>query len=156
MILDIRDATRADAEAVALLLTELGYPVPPAHFPERLARFTSVGNGRVLVAVVDGVVRAFAAVEITYPIHHPDPVAHLSSFAVGRPARRQGIGRQLLRAVEQTARDAGCRDVVVTSAEHRADAHAFYPSAGWKFSGRRFGRPLKPRTSADHTQKEPV
>ena len=33
----------------------------------RLDRFTSVGNGRVLVAVADGVVRGFAAVEMTYP-----------------------------------------------------------------------------------------
>ena len=145
MIVEIREAIDSDADAVADLLADLGYPVPSAHLPERFARFTSAGNGRVLVAVVDGVVRAFAAVEITYPVHHPDPVAHLSSFAVGRTARRQGIGRQLLRAVEQAARDAGCGDAVVTSAEHRADAHAFYPSAGWGFTGRRFGRSLEPQ-----------
>ena len=145
MTLDIRDATESDAEALAELLAELGYPVLPAHLPERLARFTLVGNGRVLVAVVDGAIRAFAAIETTYPIHHAKPVAHLSSFAVGRPARHQGIGRQLLRAVEQAARDAGCSGVVVTSAEHRADAHAFYPSAGWAATGRRFGRPLDRR-----------
>ena len=144
MTLDIRDATNSDAEAVAELLGELGYPVQPTDVPGRLARFTSGGNGRVLVAVADGVVRAFAAVEITYPIHHSKPVAHLSSFAVGRPARRQGIGRRLLGAVEQAARDAGCRDVVVTSAEHRADAHAFYPAAGWGATGRRFGKLLEP------------
>ena len=142
MILDIRAATNSDAQAIADLLAELGYPVEPADLLLRLDRFTSVGNGRVLVAVADGVVRAFAAVEITYPIHHSKPVAHLSSFAVGRPARRQGIGRRLLGAVEQAARDAGCSDVVVTSAEHRADAHAFYPSAGWEFTGRRFGKAL--------------
>ena len=144
MTLDIRDATNSDAEAVAELLGELGYPVRPTDVPGRLARFRSAGNGRVLVAVVDGVIRAFAAVEMTYPIHHLEPVAHLSSFAVGRPARRHGIGRQLLQAVEQAARDAGCRDVVVTSAEHRADAHAFYPSAGWGATGRRFGKALEP------------
>ena len=144
MTLDIRDATNSDAKAVAELLGELGYPVRPTDVPGRLARFTSGGNGRVLVAVADGVVRAFAAVEITYPIHHSKPVAHLSSFAVGRPARRQGIGWRLLGAVEQAARDAGCSDVVVTSAEHRADAHAFYPAAGWGATGRRFGKHLEP------------
>jgi GNAT superfamily N-acetyltransferase len=142
MTLDIRDATSSDAEAIVKLLAELGYRVPATQLPGRLARFTSVGNGRVLVAAADGVVRAVAAIEITYPIHHSDPVAHLSSFVVGRPVRRQGIGRLLLRAVEQAARDAGCGDVVVTSAEHRADAHAFYPSAGWGVTGRRFGKPL--------------
>ena len=132
----------SDAEAVADLLIELGYPVQPADLSLRLRKFTSLGNGRVLVAVADGFVCAVAAVETTYPIHHPEPVAHLSAFAVSRLARRQGVGRRLLGAVEQAARDAGCRDVVVTSAEHRADAHAFYPSAGWGLTGRRFGKHL--------------
>ena len=26
--------------------------------------------------------------------------------------------------------------------KHRADAHAFYPAAGWALTGRRFGKPL--------------
>jgi GNAT superfamily N-acetyltransferase len=146
--MDIRDATPADSDALAALLAELGYPVFATAVTERLARFTSKGNGRVLVAVVDGGVRAFAAIETTYPIHHDKPVAHLSSFAVSQSMRRRGVGRQLLRAVEQTARDAGCGHVVVTSADHRGDAHAFYPSAGWGATGRKFGKRLDPPAKA--------
>jgi len=77
MTLDIRDAMDSDAEALAELLGELGYPVRPGDVPGRLARFRSAGNGHVLVAVADGVIRAFAAVEMTYPIHHSKPVAQL-------------------------------------------------------------------------------
>ena len=139
----IRDATDEDSEVLAALLAELGYPVPAADIPGRLDRFRSKGNGRVLVAVIDGHVSAFAAMEITYPIHRDTPVLHLTAFAVSRTVRRRGIGGQLLRAVENAARSAGCRHVVVTSAEHRADAHAFYPSAGWLATGRRFGKTLE-------------
>jgi GNAT superfamily N-acetyltransferase len=96
----------------------------------------------VLVATIGGDAVAFAAYEITYPIHNEDPVAHLTAIAVAQSARRQGIGRRLLLAVESAARAAGCDHVVVTSAEQRSDAHAFYPSAGWQATGRRFGKNL--------------
>jgi 2'-5' RNA ligase/GNAT superfamily N-acetyltransferase len=147
MTVQIRDATAADAGALAGLLAELGYPVAADQVPGRLEMFKVEGNGRVVVAVVDGAVRAFAAVEITYPIHQRRPVAHLTAFAVSSSVRRQGVGRTLLAAVEQVAADEGCGQVVVTSAEHRADAHAFYPSAGWGPTGRRFGKAIDRRSS---------
>jgi 2'-5' RNA ligase/GNAT superfamily N-acetyltransferase len=146
MTVQIRDATAADAAALAALLAELGYPVAAEQVPGRLEMFRVEGNGRVIVAVVDDAVRAFAAVEITYPIHQRRPVAHLTAFAVSTGARRQGVGRTLLAAVEQVAADEGCGHVVVTSAEHRADAHAFYPSAGWAATGRRFGKAIDPKS----------
>jgi GNAT superfamily N-acetyltransferase len=143
MIPHVRDATPSDGESLAALLAELGYAVKVSDVAARVDRFTSNGNGRVLVGVVDGTVRAFAAVEVTYPIYREAPVAHLSAFAVAKAVRRRGLGRQLLLAVETVARAAGCGHVVVTSAEHRADAQAFYPSAGWLASGRRFGKSLE-------------
>jgi GNAT superfamily N-acetyltransferase len=139
---EVRDARPEDAAALAGLLDQLGYPVAAADLPARLDRFREQGNGHVLVALTDGQVVAFAAFEITYPIHNEDPVAHLTAIAVAQAARRQGIGRRLLLAVESAARAAGCDHVVVTSAEQRSDAHAFYPSAGWVATGRRFGKPL--------------
>jgi GNAT superfamily N-acetyltransferase len=141
-VIAFRDATDEDAEALAALLGELGYPVAASALPARLARFRYQSNGRVLLAVSGNDVIAFAAVEVTYPIHSPEPVAHLTAFAVASTARRQGVGQRLLVAVEDLARASGCHHVVVTSAEHREDAHAFYPSAGWLLTGRRFGKSL--------------
>jgi GNAT superfamily N-acetyltransferase len=144
--MQVRRAQEGDAEALAALLAALGYPVAPAELPARLDRFVTRGNGQVLVAEDGGAVLAFAAVELTYPIHHPDPVCHLTAFAVASSARRRGVGRVLLAAVEDLARDAGCGHLVVTSAEHRADAHAFYPATGWAYTGRRFGRTVGKKT----------
>jgi hypothetical protein len=98
MTVQIRDATAADAGALAGLLAELGYPVAADQVPGRLEMFKVEGNGRVVVAVVDGAVRAFAAVEITYPIHQRRPVAHLTAGGhsqIGqsdRSAHRQRVG----------------------------------------------------------------
>jgi GNAT superfamily N-acetyltransferase len=140
--IEVRDASAADSTSLAGLLAQLGYPVPAPELPARLERLREQGNGQVLVAVVEGQVVAFAAFEISYPIHNEDPVAHLTAIAVAQAARRKGIGRRLLLAVESAARAAGCDHVVVTSAEQRSDAHAFYPSAGWPATGRRFGKRL--------------
>lgn len=137
-----REATPDDCNALEKLLAELGYQVDTRQLSRRLERFLTRGNGQVILALFDGTPVAFAALEITFPIHHAQPVAHLSSFAVAQAVRRQGIGKRLLSAVEEKARKAGCRRVVVTSAEHRADAHAFYPASGWHLTGRRFGKDI--------------
>jgi GNAT superfamily N-acetyltransferase len=138
----IRHARADDAAAIASLLTQLGYPTHAAEVPLRLARFTAGGVGTLLVAESDGEVAAIAALEITHPVHHPDPVAHVSAFVVGTAFRRRGLGRRLLAEVERAARAAGCRRIVVTSAEHRDDAHGFYLGAGWTYTGRRFAQEL--------------
>jgi hypothetical protein len=52
--IEIRTATDLDAEALAGLLGELGYPVAAHEIPGRLERFTSSGAGRVFVAVKTG------------------------------------------------------------------------------------------------------
>lgn len=141
-MIEIRSATDADADALAGLLADLGYPVGARDLPARLARFRTSSSGRVLVATLDGVVVGFAAVEMTCPIHQPTPVAHISAFAVRRASRRQGVGRALLAAVDEEARREGCGRMVVTSAERRAEAHAFYLATGWTQTGRHFAKPV--------------
>ena len=140
----IRRLTPQDHPALAALLAQLGYPVSPEDLPGRLQRFGELASGRVLVAEADGAVVAFAAWEVTHPIHHATPVAHLSSFAVLDSSRRRGIGRRLLSACEEAARAAGCALVVLTSANGREDAHAFYPSSGYETTGLRFAKRLVP------------
>ena len=138
----MREATAEDAPALADLLGQLGYPTDARSLPERLTAYRDAGEGRVLVAVHDGRVVGFAALDFARPIQRAERIGHLSAFAVASDARRQGVGRILLAAVEDAAREAGCRHVHCTSAEHRAGAHLFYPAAGWPLTGRRFSRVL--------------
>jgi GNAT superfamily N-acetyltransferase len=138
-----RDATAADRREIAHLLGQLGYPVNADHIPARLERIQEGGRGRVLVADDGSRVVGVASVEFLTSIAYAEPVLMVTAFVVDSTVRRQGVGRRLLAAIEAFGRERGCDKAVVTSAERRADAHAFYTGLGWAYTGRRFGRALK-------------
>ena len=57
----LRPATTADAERIAALFTDEGYPAGPSDIVERLERFGSQ-HSRVIVAEHDGEVLGFIAI----------------------------------------------------------------------------------------------
>lgn len=142
MMLAIRPVTPADAGPVAKLLEQLGYSAAPASIPARLEALRGDG-GIALVAVTDdGRIVGAASAAKHATLHADHPTGYITALVTDATIRRQGIGRQLVAAIEQWARDNGCHRLSVTSAERRADAHAFYPSCGFPYSGRRFTKSL--------------
>lgn len=137
----IRDARRGDAEAVARLLTELGYPSDAGAVDERLERLRVVGD-RVLVAEVDGDVVGLAHLQVTPALERDRPAAKLGALIVDEAQRGRGVGRALVEATEAEARLRGCELLFLTTAERRDDAHAFYERVGLAHTGRRYSRML--------------
>lgn len=138
----VRAATSADASAVAQLLAELGYPTPPDVVPARIDAIEANG-GIVLVAVdaANAVVGLASGAHIP-TLHAGGHVAYITSLVTFAELRGRGVGRALVAELERRAREQGCSRLSVTSAEHRADAHAFYPRCGLPLSGRRFTKRL--------------
>jgi GNAT superfamily N-acetyltransferase len=137
----IRDAALADAEAIAGLLTQLGYPSEPAAVEARLDRLRIVGDS-VVVAEVDGRVAGLAHLQVSPAIERDRPAAKLGALVVDEAQRGRGIGRALVEAMEAEARLRGCELLFLTTAERRDDAHAFYERVGLEHSGRRYARTL--------------
>lgn len=143
-MLTIRHARVEDAPVLAQLLAQLGYATTAAAIPARLDAMRNDG-GIALVAVNDDDGRIVGAASGTRhaTLHADHPTGYITALVTDTTCRRQGVGQRLVAALERWARDEGCHRLSVTSAEHRADAHLFYPSCGFPYSGRRFTKALE-------------
>ncbi len=138
----LREATNADSDAIATLLAELGHPVVSADVPARLAAVAS-DDGATLVAVdANDVPLGLICVARFAALHTAGPVAYITALVTASSARRRGVGQLLVTAAREWAARHHCVRLTVTSAERRADAHAFYPACGLPYTGRRFATPI--------------
>jgi ribosomal protein S18 acetylase RimI-like enzyme len=136
--LAIRDAVRDDAEALARLVTDLGYPTSPGQMQARLDSIFADADYRTLVAIDDGMIVGFIGLRIGLNYASDGLYGQIMAFSVAPGHQRRGVGSVLLEAGEAALAARGAETVVVTTANHRADAHAFYEKNGYTFTGRRY------------------
>lgn len=148
-MIDIRHATSTDAPAIARLLTQLGYPTPPDDIPPRLTEVEREGGAALVAVNGSGDPIAVATTARYSALHKSGQVCYITAFVTDPDSRGQGVGRRLLTAIEDWAREHGCERISVTSAERRAGAHAFYERCGIPYSGRRFSRDIAPAPSTE-------
>jgi len=147
--LHVRRAAVADADVIARLISQLGYPVSAGDVPARLDRIAGGDRAVVLLAERGGAVVGVATAHILTVLNRARDVAWLTALVVDESARGQGVGRALVEAVELFARQAGCERLSVTTHEHMTGAQAFYLRLGLEKTGRRFGRMLTPLECSD-------
>jgi GNAT superfamily N-acetyltransferase len=128
--IEVRPATTADADRIAALFTDEGYPSGPSDIVERLARFDS-GHSRVLVADHDGEILGFVAVHALPRFEHSDRIVRIMALVVDAGVRERGIGRLLMDAAEDMGRAVGAAFAEVTAGHHRPDARRLYEELGY-------------------------
>jgi GNAT superfamily N-acetyltransferase len=138
----IRPARATDAEPLAALSAHLGYAADAAELPARLAKVQGQGDEVLVAEDAEGRVVGYSALHLMRVFHVPRPLGYITAFVTDPALRRSGVGRRLLEASTDWARAQGCLRLVLTSAEHRSDAHAFYEACGFPRTGRRFGKDL--------------
>ena len=131
--LTIRPAAATDAEAIAALFTDEGYPAGPSDIVERLTRFSSE-HSQVVVAEHEGLVLGFIAVHALPRFEHDDRILRVLALVVDAGARERGVGRSLMAEAERIATGLGAVFVEVTSGHHRPDARRLYESMGYDAS----------------------
>jgi GNAT superfamily N-acetyltransferase len=139
----IRAAGAADAQQIAALLTQLGYPSTADQVTERLGYWLPEPMSLVLVAEQRGQVVGCLSVHAIPYLERTGRWARIESLVVDQSARGRGTGRSLILAAEQAARDWGCLTAEVTSRRARVGAHAFYLRMGYADVCDRSGRFLK-------------
>ena len=135
---DLRSASAMDADDVAVLLTEMGYPCEIREAAERISMMTGDDRQALVVARCDGVVRGLVAVDFMYYLPLGTLTCRITALVVSAEAQGRGLGRQLLREAERRARTAGAARLELTSGSQRTDAHDFYKACGYSDGTLRF------------------
>lgn len=139
---DVRNAGLIDADDVAALLSELGYPCDVDEAGERISEILGNDRQALLVARCAGIVCGLIALDFMYYLPLGTHTCRITAMVVTPEAQGRGLGRQLLREAERRARMAGAARIEITSGSQRADAHAFYKACGYSDGTVRFVKPL--------------
>jgi len=129
--INIRPATTADAEAIAILSHQLGYPVSTIAVEQRLHQILS-NNSHIIYVAAGSDNRAIAWIHAC-ACHSllADFHVEIGGLVVAESDRGTGIGRKLLYQVESWAKTRGCQSLLVRSNIVRPAAHRFYQKCGY-------------------------
>lgn len=142
----IRKARRSDAERIAQLSGELGYPATAAQIATRLRQLKPASKHAVFVAESsEGAVGLVGWVHVSVShLLESDVRAEVNGLIVGEGRRSAGAGAKLLEAAEEWARRHGCLGMNVRSNVIRERAHWFYERNGYEHykTQKAFRKPL--------------
>jgi GNAT superfamily N-acetyltransferase len=121
-----------DAEAVARLATQLGYPATAEQIRGRLRVLDGSDDARVFVAEdTDGTAVGWVHV-FGRRLLESDPDAEIGGLVVDERLRGRGIGAALMASAEAWARERGYGAVSLRTNVIRTEAHEFYKRLGYQ------------------------
>lgn len=129
----LRPAQPADAESIATLFTDEGYPAGPSDIVARLGRFAG-SDARVIVAEHDDALLGFIAIHALPRFEHDDWIVRILALVVDAGARERGVGRTLMAEAERVGREIGAAFIEVTAGHHRPEARHLYEQLGYDAS----------------------
>jgi ribosomal protein S18 acetylase RimI-like enzyme len=142
MDLSLRPAREIDAEQIASLMTELGYPSTVESVKNRLRGSLSSQRSCCLVAQSDNEAVGMMSAELVPYFPTGSTICRVTSLVVSSRHRSRGVGEKLMAAADTFARQHGCSGIEVTSAERRTGARRFYQRLGFSRTGIRFFQAL--------------
>lgn len=141
-------AGEQDDLAVQELLAQLGYAFTVEEVRARLVLLAASGTDPVLLATEDGKAVGLIAIHCATMVHYREPVARITALVVRDSVRGKGVGRILVDAGANLARQAGCGRMELTTATHRTESQAFYKALGFTTSSLGFYRAFDRETAS--------
>jgi GNAT superfamily N-acetyltransferase len=143
MPIQIRKVVRRDARALAELLLDVGWfdalkNQPPEAVTQqvesRIAQCLADGSHSIYVAQAAAEqITGYSSVHWLPYLFMNGPEGYVSELFVRSTARGQGVGRQLLQAIEVEARARGCARLSLINLRSRESyLRQFYVKAGWE------------------------
>jgi ribosomal protein S18 acetylase RimI-like enzyme len=130
----VRRASPTDAQAVARLLYDFQreFDEPTPELPALAERYEELlGSGELTVILVGDGPEGFAQLRFRPSVYAKTLDAYLEELYVVPSMRGQGLGRALLEAAMETARDEGATRMDLGTSEADIAALGLYESAGF-------------------------
>lgn len=129
--MQVRPLRASDLDRTTELLRQLGYQMSPSEVASRIANVIASDAHYAAVAVAGekllGLVHVFERPALEKPCQ-----AVVQSLVTDEDARRTGVGRELMIAVEAWARRRGLEHIVLHTRIDRDNARAFYERLGYQ------------------------
>ncbi len=138
----IREAGNEDADALAILLSQLGYPQDASFVVRKLEELSVRASAKVFAAEREGAVVGFLSFDSEPAFHLEGRIGTITAMCVLETMRAQGIGSKLIDHVEAFAIQSGCVRIAVASGIQRHETHQFYLSCGYEEKTKRFVKDL--------------
>lgn len=127
----IRKAEMKDYLDIARLSGVLGYPISEVAVKKNLARILKDTDHEFLVFELGERVTAFIEAEIYAPVYAEQVMLNVLGLVVDEKNQGQGIGAQLLNALEEKAKAREIKVIRLNSGVQRHEAHQFYEHQGY-------------------------
>jgi GNAT superfamily N-acetyltransferase len=96
----------------------------------------------MIVAEAAGEVVGLVSAQVGHALEFDGVYARITAMVVDTRWRGRGLGRSLMRQMEEWCRQRNAQSVILTSGHHRPDAHRFYQAIGYNATGLRFTKRL--------------
>jgi GNAT superfamily N-acetyltransferase len=138
----IRAPEAGDMEALADLMTQLGYETRASEMEMRMEAILANKNYATFVAVSSGKVCGMIGTQISYSYEHNNPGARIIALVVSEKMRGRGVGEALIAAAEKHLAQKNIQRVAVNTHFKRTRAHEFYEKLGYTKNGFRLVKEL--------------
>ena len=140
--LTIRAPEAGDMEALADLMTQLGYETRASEMQMRMETILANKNYATFVAVSEGKLCGMIGTYTCYTYEHNSPSARILALIVADKMRGRGVGQALVAAAEKNLAQKNISRVAVNTHLKRTRAHEFYEKLGYTKNGFRLVKEL--------------
>jgi len=138
----IRAPEAGDMDALAGLMTQLGYETRTSEMEMRMETILANKDYATLVAVSGGKVCGMIGTVTGYTYEYNSPSARILALIVSDKMRGRGVGEALIAAAEKDLAQRNIRRVAVNARFERTRAHKFYERLGYTKNGFRLVKEL--------------
>jgi len=138
----VRAPEARDMEALADLMTQLGYETRTSEMQMRMETIMANKHYTTFVAVSGGEVCGMIGTRISYSYEHNSPGAAILALVISEKMRGRGVGEALIAAAENDLAQKNIRRLAVYTHFRRTRAHEFYEKRGYTKNGFRLVKEL--------------